>query len=409
MNDRGKSWEQLIVPAPVGIAALSQLLISASRASDFQINKIDNDKIPLVRHPESFRKTLTQIANDAQFAFIVAHNNMIKIHLEMDRVPDYVRDSIEIIHRRPGFLHRILVYLRLRPSFKSDLMIRLEKMKITADNGLNLSTEVSQAFDHLGQLNQQVLMAITASHGAKEQEIENVNKIVSGFVKSGIQVGKNQRLKANQKEQEDLENQLKDAQKDVRLKKQQLEETSQIGVGDFFGLLLAGRPYAARVSNARNALSEAENQLQKIETELKRVQDEKDKIFYNYMKTLKIIQINIDKELSQNDMIKLLENGMGQLSQLNSNWAGFTNNFNSFNNNVKEVTQRAMADFAENAKSAQGDISIIDFLTDSMNKTLETSQRTSHNAKKYVKFSNENIMQSLDDMDQYKDDSMLTN
>ena len=63
----------------------------------------------------------------------------------------------------------------------------------------------------------------------------------------------------------------------------------------------------------------------------------------------------------------------------------------------------------EDAKSVQEDISIIDFLTDSMNKTLETSQRTSHNAKKYVKFSNENIMQSLDDMDQYKDDSMLTN
>jgi hypothetical protein len=36
----------------MGIAALSQPLISASRASDFQINKIDRTKIPLVMQPE---------------------------------------------------------------------------------------------------------------------------------------------------------------------------------------------------------------------------------------------------------------------------------------------------------------------------------------------------------------------
>ncbi len=125
----------------MGIAALSQLLISASRASDFQINKIDRTKIPLVRHPESFRKTLAQIANDAQFAFVKAHHNMIKIQLEMDLVPDYVEDSIEIIQSRPSFPRLLGGY---RPSFKSDFMIRLEKMKITADNGLTLSTEVSQ-------------------------------------------------------------------------------------------------------------------------------------------------------------------------------------------------------------------------------------------------------------------------
>ncbi len=388
---------------------MSQLLISASRASDFQINKIDRTKIPLVRHPESFRKTLAQIANDAHFAFVKAHHNMIKIQLEMDQVPDYVRDSIEVIQRRPGFLHRILVYWGYRPSLNHELIIRLEKIKITADNGLNLSTEVSQAFCQLGQLNQQVMLAITASHGAKEQEIENVNKIVFGFVKSGMQVGKNQRLKANQKEQENLDNQLEDAQKDVRLKKQQLEETSQIGFGDVFGFIFSSRSYTTRVSNARNALNEAENGLQKIETELKRVQDEKDKICYNYIKSLKALHINVDKELSQNEMIKLLEEGLSQLSKLNSNWVGFTQNFNSINNYIQQVTQRLLTDFVEDAKSVQEDASMIDFITDSMNKSLESTRRTRHNAKMYVEFSNEKIMKPLDDMDRYKNDSMLTN
>ena len=85
------------------IAAMSQLLISASRASDFQINQIDRTKIPLVMYPESFRQILAQIANDVHSAFELAHYNMIKIQLEMDQVPDYVRDSIEIIQNRPSF------------------------------------------------------------------------------------------------------------------------------------------------------------------------------------------------------------------------------------------------------------------------------------------------------------------
>ncbi len=49
---------------------------------------------------------------------------------------------------------------------------RLECIKQAADGGQKLSAEVAQPFDLMGQLIQQVLLAITASQGAKEKEIQ---------------------------------------------------------------------------------------------------------------------------------------------------------------------------------------------------------------------------------------------
>jgi hypothetical protein len=82
-------------------------------------------------------------------------------------------------------------------------------MKITADNGLNLSTQVSQAFDHLGQLNQQVLMAITASHGE---------------VTGGQEI-----LNANNPKLNEIQLKLEGARKEVQRKKHQWVEARQFG------------------------------------------------------------------------------------------------------------------------------------------------------------------------------------
>ncbi len=71
----------------MGIAVMSQLLICASRVADFQTDKIDREAIPLLKHPDSFRTTLVQIANDAYNAFMKAHTNMEKIKLQVAQVP----------------------------------------------------------------------------------------------------------------------------------------------------------------------------------------------------------------------------------------------------------------------------------------------------------------------------------
>jgi hypothetical protein len=89
-----------------------------------------------------------------------------------------------------------------------DLPRRLENIKKIADNGLRMSTEVAQAFERLGNLNRQVFLAIVASQGAKQKEIE-------AAIKAKIYQKKESRLKANNREQENVENQLEIARANV--------------------------------------------------------------------------------------------------------------------------------------------------------------------------------------------------
>jgi hypothetical protein len=145
----------------MGIAVMSQLLICASRVTDFQIDKIDREAIPLLKHPDSFRTTLVQIANEAYNAFMKAHTNMEKIKLQVAQVPDYVKDCFKIIKSDN------------KVAIEKLLPRRLECIKQATDGGQKLSAEVAQAFDLMGQLiPSQVLLAITASQGAKEKEIQ---------------------------------------------------------------------------------------------------------------------------------------------------------------------------------------------------------------------------------------------
>ena len=210
-------------------------------------------------------------------------------------------------------------------------MIRLEKMKITADNGLNLSTEVSQAFDHLGQLNQQVLMAIAASYGKVTGGQEILNAINNPILN-------------------EIQLKLEGARKEVQRKKDYWVEARQFGVGDVFGLLLLGLPYFKRLYNARNALIE-------VEKRLKNMQQQRDNILASH-----ISQMKVYNELNQNEMIRLLKEGITQLSQLNSNWSSFTQNFNSINNYIEQATRRALTDLVKDAKSVQEDTIIVHFI-----------------------------------------------
>jgi hypothetical protein len=126
------------------------------------------------------------------------------------------------------------------------------------------------------------------------------------------------------------------------------------------------------------------------------MQHERDNILASH-----ISQMNVYNELNQNEMIRLLKEGITQLSHLNSNWSSFTQNFNSINNYIEQAARRALTDFVENAKSVQEDTIIVHFIIESMNKSLESTRITSHNAKMYVEFSYENIVKPLRDMRRY--------
>jgi hypothetical protein len=380
-----------LIPVPEGIDVLSQLMISTSRVTDFKIDKINREAINLLKHPDSFRTTLVQIANEVYGAFTKAHTNMEMIRLQMAQVPDLVTNSIKMIKSRN------------KTVINKDLPICLASIKKAANDGLKLSTEVAQAFDLLGQLIRQVILAIVASQGAKEREIQNVNEIVGCFVKGGIKTVNNHQLEANEKKQKDLEFKREGAQENVQRSQQQLEEASQL---EFFDIFTFGLSSTIRVNNAQYNTREADEQLQKIEDEAKRVAAERDKISVEFVKNFKTmsktLQIKVDQELSQNEMIILLKEGISKLSQLNSNWTELTMNFNSINNYIEQITQKTLTNFAEDAKDAQENTFLVDFITNSIEKTLKLSYTTHRAAEMYVEFSNTNILKSLSDMHQSK-------
>ncbi|EFX63200.1 hypothetical protein DAPPUDRAFT_308060 [Daphnia pulex] len=296
-------WKGLTT-APKGIAVFSQLMISTTQVTDFRIDKIDKAHIPLMKHPESFRKTLMQIADEVYGAFDKAQTNMEMIQSQVAQVPGYVIDCVRIIQSG----NKIAI--------NQDLPRLLENIKKIADNCLKMSTKVAQAFDRLGKLNRQVLLAIAARYGAKEQEIE-------AAIKSKIY--------------------------------QEMESQPN----DLFNYLL-------------------------------------------FIRRLKNMHVDVEKEISRNEIINLLGDGLSKLSQFYTNYAGLIKNFDSINNHIEQVTHRALTDFVDDAKIAQEDPFIIDFMTDSINKSLELSDATHPTAKMYVEFSNKNIMKSLKDMHQSK-------
>ncbi len=375
-------WKGLTT-APTGISVFGQLMISTSRASDFQIDKIDKRHIHLMKHPESFRRTLMQIADEVYGAFTKAHSNMEMIQSQVAQVPGYVINCVTIIQSEN------------KTAINQNLPRLLENIKKIADNGLRMSTQVAQAFERLGNLNRQVILAIVASQGTKEQAIV-------AAIKAEIYQEKENRLKANNREQKNVENQLEIARANVRQCQQRLDEARQFGIGDVFGLFIASLPFAIRVTSAENALGEAKTNLQRIKQVEKRVEEEKEEIYDDFKKRLEKMHVDVKKEISRDEIIKLLGDGLSKLSKLNSNWAGLSKNFNSINNYIEQVTHTTLTDFVDDAKIAQEDPFIIDFMTDSINKSLELSCATHRAAEMYVDFSHKNIVKSLNDMHQSK-------
>jgi hypothetical protein len=376
-------WDQGLTTAPTGIAVFGQLIISTTRVPDFRIDKIDKGAIPLIKQPKSFRATLMQIADEVYGAFNKAHTNMDMIRLQMAQVPDYVMDCVRIIQSGNKMV------------INQDLPRRLENIKKIADNGLRMSTEVAQAFERLGNLNRQVFLAIVASQGAKQKEIE-------AAIKAKIYQKKESRLKANNREQENVENQLEIARANVRRSQRRLHEASQFRIGDVFESFFGSLSFDIRVSTAENAVSEAKMNLHWIEQKEKRVEEEREEIYDDFKKRLEKMDVDVKKEISRDEIFNLLKAGISKLSQLNSNWVGLTKNFNSINNHIEQITHRALTDFVDDAKDAQEDPFIIDFMTDSINKSLELSYATHRAAEMYVKFSNRNIVKSLNDMHERK-------
>ncbi len=154
-------WGELLAPAPVGVAIVSQLLISASRLkSDFAFvqHSVDKERFNVIRVPDSFRTTMWQIAKESYETFAKAHNIMENFLLQTDQVPGYAKDCV--------------MYVRSvdRENLKKLLGKRLVKIKEAADDGARLTKQVCDAFDLLEQLINHVIEASSLTMSQKEKK-----------------------------------------------------------------------------------------------------------------------------------------------------------------------------------------------------------------------------------------------
>ncbi len=85
------------------------------------------------------------------------------------------------------------------------------------------------------------------------------------------------------------------------------------------------------------------------------------------------MHVDVEKEISRNEIINLLGDGLSKLSQFYTNYAGLIKIFDLINNHIEQVTHKALTDFVDDAKIAQEDPFLIDLMTDSINKSLELS------------------------------------
>ncbi|XP_039609853.1 uncharacterized protein LOC120529784 [Polypterus senegalus] len=91
------NWEEFLMPGPLSIAILGELVFISSR-DDFSINKnAPKDGFKYIRYPESFRACLMQVTNSGWMAFNEAHKNMDKIRLHSANVPNYMKMAVKTL------------------------------------------------------------------------------------------------------------------------------------------------------------------------------------------------------------------------------------------------------------------------------------------------------------------------
>jgi hypothetical protein len=369
---------QLLVPVPMGIAVMSQLLVSSSVARDFAIDTIAQEKIPLLIHPKSFRTTLVQIVNESYEAFMLAHINMEKIQLQMAQVPDYVKECDKIIKTNN------------KAAIDNFVQRRLEIIKKAAVDGENLSKEVSEAFLHLGELIEQVLLAITASQGAKEKEIEDaIKKQIEADIKKQFEEDNKRRMQDKEREKANAMALLQQAQESL-LKER--ERTRNI-----FEFVFYSGEKQKTIDQIEKTVKEAEKRLEKANLEAE--QTGQDDIFNDFIQRLENMRVNVDDKISKDKMIEQLKEGTRLLGELQKNWAGMTMYFTSINSYIKKVMNPQQNVFIDDANAVlKLDSSFVNLLTNSMAKSLESSIKSQHTAATYVQVSHNYIMGPLKQM-----------
>ncbi|CAF2084144.1 unnamed protein product [Rotaria magnacalcarata] len=155
-------WQQLVSAGPMAINILGQLIVISSK-TDFSFrDSSQNYKFKYMRHPQSFRATLIQIANDGYDAFSQAHSSMNQIQIYMSLIPGHVKTSLRIlVSASPRLLERLLV-----PSLSNIDRIGRECSR--------LASNTHDQFVNVMQLLGEVIEVTTLAQGIHVQKLKDV-------------------------------------------------------------------------------------------------------------------------------------------------------------------------------------------------------------------------------------------
>ncbi|XP_018613477.2 centrosomal protein of 290 kDa-like isoform X1 [Scleropages formosus] len=158
------NWEKFLVPGPVSIAILGELVCISSDV-DFSINKNPpSGGFQFIKYPESFRACLMQVANSGWAAFNEAHKNMDQIRLHTASVPGYVTMAVKILLQDNDELVQTL------------LPDQLENIATISKQCTNLAKNTEKKFNIVINLIQELLEACVNAKKIYGDELEEVKR-----------------------------------------------------------------------------------------------------------------------------------------------------------------------------------------------------------------------------------------
>ena len=211
------SWDQFLVPAPMSIALLGQLIL-VSAESDFSLQDKKNEiRFKLLKYPDSFRACLVQVSNKGWRAFNKAHTNMDQIRLHSGNVDGHVRTAVKFL-------------LQGQPQ-EIELMLpnALKSIENIADECVTLATSVEKEFVDVMELVAELLEACTRAKGQHEEDLKEMEIAIQ--VAEQNRKGIEQAQKEAEKKREEMMRQMKDAEKDYKEAIESVPST-----GDLVGL-----------------------------------------------------------------------------------------------------------------------------------------------------------------------------
>jgi hypothetical protein len=157
------NWEEFLMPAPISIAILGELVFISS-GTDFSINKnAPKDGYKLIRYPDSFRASLMQVTNSGWAAFNEAHKNMDQVRLHSYNVGGYVKMAVTILMQNDDKIINAM------------LPDQLENIVTIAETCTTLSTSVERKFEYVIELIAELMEACVnakAAYGEESAEME---------------------------------------------------------------------------------------------------------------------------------------------------------------------------------------------------------------------------------------------